>query len=176
MAQKNRKEKKKIEKIDSSFNQNWQGIVKVILFVLCFLGIFFLLTVYITNKHSNDSNAAEDNSSTGTTIQYDKILAGSSFNMSEDEYLVIYYDYTDEDLVSDMSTAISEYKSKDDSFRVYTVDLGSALNKHLVGTESNSTPNDASEFSFTGPTLIKFHDAHVEEYVEGVDSILEYIS
>ena len=171
-----KKEIKKVEKqIDEmdSFVKNKFSILAIIFGVLCFFGIFYLLTVYITNDDTSKSTVDEINE---TEIQYEEILAGSSFNMNEKEYLVIYYDKSDDDISSKLGTAISTYDNNEDALVTYTVDMSSAFNKSFVNDEANSDPSEASELSLAGPTLIKFSDGDVVEYIESVDGILDYLN
>ncbi len=162
---------RKIDGIDGS-NQEWVKIVRVLLIVFCFLGIFYLLTVYITNKDDSTGNT-QDSSSTETQIQYDEILIGSSFSMNDNEYLVVYYDKSDEELNSNLSTKISSYSG---DYNIYTADLSNAFNKKFKKEgEVNTSPSNVDELSFNGPTLIRFKDGKVVDYVESIDSINEYL-
>lgn len=177
MAKKKTQNKQKniSKQIDNMSNSNkeWMKIVRILLIVFCFLGIFYLLTVYITNNSGDSTSSTKENDSTETEIQYDKILAGSSFSLNDSEYLVIYYDNSDEELSSEISTQLSTYSGE---YNVYTVDLSSAFNKKFISDgEVNRSPKDVSELSLNSPTLIKFKDGVVVDYVESIDSIVEYL-
>lgn len=166
--------KKKISKhSENVFDQEWFHVIRVVLIVLGFLGIFYLLTVYIINRNQTDTGSSKEE----VSIQYDEILVGTSFDMKDSEYLVLYYDKSDEDLSKSFSDKLSSYQSMEEALKVYTTDLGSAFNQSYVTTGVvNRNPNDASELRFSGPTLIKFADGKVIDYIEGENSILEYLS
>lgn len=170
------KNKKKVEKqIEqmNNFKDNKSKVFIIILSVLAFLSIFYLLTVYITNK-DDDSSVKEKEE---TSIQYEEILAGSSFDMNEKEYLVVYYDKTNAEVNEALATKITEYKNKQDAKALYIVDLSNSFNKEAVSKDdSNSKPSDASELAVSEPTLIEFKEGKVTNYIEGVDSIEEYLS
>lgn len=178
------KDKKKIsksnksKKVDKKVNlfglsgQNYKKNIGIILMVLVLFGIFYLMTVHITNGDSNSTTS--DTSSTETEIQYDEILVGSSFDMNDKEYLVVYYDKSDSELLNSISSGITTYTSKEDSLNVYEADLSNSFNKKFVSDTSNTDPSTSSELSFDGPTLIKFSKGKVMEYIEGEDSILDY--
>lgn len=166
---------KKIDHMGSSFSESWTHVFGVVLGVFVFLGIFVLLTVYITNKE-NTNTGISNNDSTDTTIQYEEILAGSSFSMNPNEYLVLYYDMSDENLAASLASAVMDYQNSD-RLTLYTVDLGSAFNqKYVTEDDSNSSPTKASELKLKNPTLIRFVDGSVAEYLEGEDSISNYLS
>lgn len=170
------KESKKVDKkIDmlGTGDQSYKKNVGIILVVLVLFGIFYLITAHITNDDS--STTTSDTSSTEIEIQYDEILVGSSFDMNDKEYIVVYYDKSDSELLSSISGSITTYTSKEDSLNVYEADLSNSFNKKFVDDVSNSSPSSSSELSFNGPTLIKFSDGKVVDYIEGEDSILDYL-
>lgn len=170
-------DKKRIDKkIDyASDKQEWVKILSIVLVVIGILGIFFLITVHITNN-SSDTTMSDNKSNTEAVIQYEEILAGSSFSMNEDSYLVLYYDKSNSDLSSEFVSIISTYNNKSDALALYSVDMNSAFNKDYVGEQSNISPKSASELSINGPTLIKFDKGNVSEYIEGKDAISSYLS
>ena len=147
------------------------SIIKLLVIVLVVLGIFYLLTVYITSKKEN--KYVKEEKTGNVDIGYQEILAGSSFNIDEDEYIVIYYDMSDKDLKSKITTAISKYESKDKHLPIYTVNMNSAFNKKYNSDNSNNNPSSLEELSINGPTLIKFSNKEVEEYIENYDNIKE---
>lgn len=177
---KNRKVSSKnmnMRKIDSGWldPEIW-GKIFVVLAVLVVLGLFYLLTLYITNKNSDKSDN-DEKTKEETVISYNDIILGESFSMSDDDYLVIYYDESDEDVKSTYDGLISSYKGKEDALSIYSVDMSSAFNKKYITTEeSNKNPNNASELLINGPTLIHFIGQSVNEYIEGEEAITSYLS
>ena len=79
---------KKIERQYNSGSFSLSSIIKVVLVILLVLLIFYFLTVGILNKKSKTSV------SNNASIQYREILAGESFDLSDNEYYVFYYDST----------------------------------------------------------------------------------
>lgn len=160
---------KKIEKQPSVVENEWLKIIKIAFIVLIFLSAFYLLTIVIVGNDSSNDNPVE------TTIQYEEILAGSSFTMRESEYLVVYYDFTDEKL-SELSSVITSYGYLDDSLKLYTVDMSNGFNSnYLAEDKSNKTPEVAGDLAISGPTLIKIKEGKATKYIEGLDSIIEYL-
>ena len=164
-----KKEKsKKIEDVNNS--PSVKGLIRTFIIVALVFGFFYLLTYILVGDFGTKKDTKEE-----TTIQYDEILAGSSFSMNTSKYLVVYYDFDDED-ASKVLNAIYTYESKEDALKVYTVDLGNALNKNSVSDTSNKNPKDATELAINGTTIIRFRDGMVREYIEGTDKVVDYLS
>lgn len=169
---------KKNEKIDHNriietvgeFDADYKKIILVVGIIVIVFCLFYFLTVYITGKDSKKTNT-----STASNISYTEIMAGRSFNMPEEEYLVLYYDRSNSDLLSSFSSNVSNYRSSDDHYTLYTVDMSNAVNKSYSADVSNWSPASASELAISGPTLIHFRNGSVVEYYEGEEDINHYL-
>ena len=153
-----------IESIDGN---NYKSITITIVVVLAIAVLFYLLSVYITNKPDKVRI-------TEGTISYEQISAGSTFTMSDKKYLVVFYN---RDNGGDITTALSKYKSKDESLPIYYVDYNDAINGSIVSKDS-SNPNatNASELKVKNPTLIEISNGSISQYIEGEDKIIDYLS
>lgn len=159
---------KKIDAMETTTSTEILKVLRVLFVVIVVLSAFYLLTVLIVGNVDDDTVAE-------TTIQYDEILAGSSFGMRDDEYLVVYYDFTDSEL-TDITSQIYSY-SYTGEYRLYTVDMSNGFNKPYATEETaNKKPESAEELLINGPTLIKFSDGKVSEYIEGTDNIVDYLN
>ena len=165
---KKKEESKKIENVNNS--PSVKGIIRTLVIDALVFGFFYLLTYVLVGDFGKDDDTKEE-----TKIQYDEILAGSSFSMNTSKYLVVYYDF-DADDASEILSAIYTYEAKSDALKVYTVDLGNALNKNSVSEKSKKDPKDATELAINGPTIIRFRDGMVREYIEGKDKVVNYLS
>ena len=166
---KTKEENKKVVK--SSNNIEVNKIIRTFIIVALVFGFFYLLTYILVGDFGNKKDEEVE-----TEIQYDEILAGSSFTMNTSKYIVVYYDFDGDD-ASEVLSAIYTYESKEDSLRVYTVDLGNALNKNVITDEkSNKDPKDATELKIKGTTIIRFRDGMVREYIEGTNKVVDYLS
>ena len=176
---KNVKKTKKKEEIinnnNSEFYDKILNIAMVVLIIILIFSLFYLLTVYITNKNSDDSDNSKDKDNTEETVSYTDIIVGRSFNIDNGEYLVIYYDKSDEENASNYTNLISEYKGQENHLNVYVVDMSNGINKKYAKDTSNPNPSNASEIAINGPTLIKFNDGVVEDYIEGYEAIEDYL-
>lgn len=158
--------KKQIEK--NEVLGDAKKIIIITISVLVFIGIFYLLTVFILGK--DDVNNDNDNE---VEIQFDEILIGTSFSLNDDEYYVLYYETDDDDVSFDLNSVISSYRSADKDLYLYTVDMSNALNSQFSSEKSNTTASKASELQISGPTLIKFSDGKIDKYIEGIDDITD---
>lgn len=169
MAKRNTTKKKKELEVEE--NVSLKNIFIVILIVLIFLGIFYLITVKVTDSDTGNS----DDEEVETEIQTEEILVGSSFNRAGDEYLVVYYDKSDSAL-SSIGSKIYEYRNKTERIPLYEADMSNVFNKEYVtDKDTNKEPKEASEIMINGATLIRFKDGKVVDYIEGQDSILDYL-
>ena len=89
------------------FNKTFsiKNSIITILIVLGIFGGFYLLANYITNRgYKYNRNNVE------ATISYEEIMAGSTFNMNRDKYVVVFYNRDSDD---DITNHISIYGSRD---------------------------------------------------------------
>lgn len=172
-----KKNKKELEKIENvgSFDGDILSKVYVVLGIVIFFCLFYLLTLYITNKNAPETDDSK-NQSTEAVIDYEDIVIGRSLSMGDDDYLVLYYDKEDEDISSTYNSLISEYKAKEQHTSMYTVNMGNSFNKSYTTVgESNKSPESVSDIKINGPTLIKVSKGKVTEYIEGEEEISNYL-
>lgn len=182
-------ERKKIDSIGIVDSDIFGKIIMVCI-VICVFCAFYFLTVFISKDNSNSSSnsnnsssnssnssstSSSSNSSSNASISYDNIIIGRSFSMDEAAYLVLYYDGSNSDLSSTVGTLVSTYKNKDSHLPIYKVDMSDGLNKDYTSEESNTNPSSVEDLHINGITLIKFVDNKVDEYIEGQDSISDYL-
>ena len=167
VTSKNKNVNKKIDAIQPNTSKELLKLFRVLFAVIVVLSLFYLLTVFIVGKDDKDEVAE-------TAIQYEEILAGSSFSMKNNEYVVVYYDFSNTELAEITSSVYSySYTGK---YRLYTVDMSSGFNKAYSSEEkSNKSPEKAEDLLINGPTLIRFADGKVQEYIEGKEDIITYL-
>lgn len=156
---------------DNNFKGQIFNIIKMLLIVLVVFGGFYLFTMYLVRDSKSDTD--DSNVTDSMIISYDEILVGNSFDMNG-EYLVLYYDHSEENLESKFTNLINQYKNKEDSLSIYIVDMNNALNTKYISDQSNSSPKSANELKIKGSTLIKFNNGNVVNYIEGEESISNY--
>ena len=153
------------------FNKDMKSIIKVAVGVLVVFLLFSLLTFYITNKNTVKE---DDTETTDSGFNYNSIVIGRSFSMKDEDYLVIYYDGSDEDISSTYSSLVSSYRAKD-AYPIYYVNMGDALNKTKAAESGNSSATSIDELAIAGPTLIHFSNGKIIEYIDSEDSIKSYL-
>ena len=162
-----RKRKENQEVIEKTSPKN---IIRVTLIVLAFLCLFYLLTLYITNKNNPSNDAGDDSNNIEDTTG---ISIGKSLSMAG-EYFVLFYDKSNTEIASTYRNLVSSYSYSENALPIYTVDMGSAFHKSFsTEEESNKNPNSEEELKINGPTLIKVLDHKVQEYIEGEEQIRE---
>lgn len=163
---------KKIDRVKSNYQNESSKVIKCLIIVLVIFGVMYLVTTLII-KNSDDNTYTKEKEK--TSIQYDEILLGTTFNKKDKEYLVLFYD-VDSDTDSTYSDLLSDYEAKDDKIPIYYVDLGNAMNKSCLSTESNESATNANELKINNVTLIKFSDNKIEEYIVGQEEISNYLN
>lgn len=158
---------------NSSSNEELINGVKCVVIVLVIFALMYLVTLLILKKSSTDYITNEKES---TFIQYSEILAGTSFDKNDNEYLVLFYDMNkDEEENYTYTNLVSDYEAKDEHLPIYYVDLSSALNKSVISQEANKEAKSAEELKINGETLIKFNNEGIIEYIEGEEAISNYL-
>lgn len=142
-------------------------IIIIVVAVVLLVSMYFLTTV-ILNKDSDDNSKITENA-----IQYDEILAGESFNQSEDEYYVIYYDSSNE--YSVISSLISSYQLNNSDTKLYSVDLADGMNKKYV-TDGDIVTDNASSLRVKDTTLLKFNNGEVSEVITDTNEITSFLN
>ena len=150
--------------IDSIDGNSYKNIIVTVIVVLAIAVLFYLLSVYIINKPDKVRV-------TEGTISYEQISAGSTFTMSDKKYLVIFYN---RDNGGDITTAVSNYKSKDIALPIYYVDYNDAINASVTSKDSsNPKATKASELKVKNPTLIEISNGSISQYIEGEEKIID---
>lgn len=142
-----------------------KNLLAFICIIILVLGIFYGITILVTNNKDNNQKI-EDNYSEAT-IDYEKILAQNTFKQKEDTYYVFAYKNTDE-RISEFNNNLISYKNKENSIKVYYVELDNAFNKNNIASESDF--NDG-KVVFKGTTLLKVENGSLVEKYQTEDEI-----
>ena len=174
MAKKKKIDSKKLKKeiMGGSDEDQMQRMIKILVIVVLFIGLVWFIFALIngeifTKKKKNDEEEVE--------IQNDVILAGSTFNRSEDEYYVLLYDF--DGVNSGTCGAIFTVYSNKSTGKMYKVDLSDKMNSSVLVTEKGevNTSSSASLKVLDG-TLIKVKDGKAVEVKSGIEELNEYKS
>ena len=156
-----------------NFDYDLRNKIIVVAVVIIFFTGFYFLAYYITNKNNPDKNNKDE---VTDTFKYDNIVFGRSFDMKDEDYIVLYYDGNDEDVSSTYSSLMSTYKGKESHYPIYYVNMGDGINKSRLSEVGNASATNIDELTIAGPTLIHFSNGAIVEYIEGEEAITNYLS
>lgn len=157
------KKLKKYESEDSSEIRNL--IIITVIIALIATGLYFL-TEKVLNKKENNNN-------TEVSFNYDEATIGTMFNRPYDEYYVFIYDSTD-DNATVYNNIVKTYRAKDDSKKLYFIDLNDGLNKIAVSDTTNKKPASSEEVKVSGSALYLIKNGKVTAaYTESYDNVLK---
>lgn len=167
-----RKQQKKNRVVNNtSSSDEISKIIKIISAIAVCFAIVYFATSYITGRMSDKEETGE------VEIQKEEILISETFEKTDKEYIVMYYDYEDDVNANLYAMLIQNYNNKKKDVPVYRVDLASNLSKNYLvqGEEkSNTKPTSLSNLKIKGSTVIRIKDKKVIKYVEGKDAIKTY--
>lgn len=140
------------------------GIILLLIAVYLIVGIFFTKEIDFNKKE-------EDNKTTDSaTIDNKTITAGQVFDQKDDSYYVLIYDFDSK--LTNLSTFVSVYSSKEDSIPIYKIDSANKMNSNfIVEKDSNQNPTSYSDLKIKSPTLIKIESGKVTSYIEDESEI-----
>lgn len=117
---------------------------KIVAILLIILVIFAGITKFATRDKSEKEK---------TEIQYTKIVAGSILNRSEEDYYVL-VEAKDDENIATYESLIDKYTAKEDSLRVYIVDLSDPFNSNYVGEENVLSFENITDARFSESVLL----------------------
>lgn len=169
-----RKQQKKNRVVNNtSSSDEISKIIKIISAIAVCFAIVYFATSYITGRMSGKEETGE------VEIQKEEILITETFEKTDKEYMIVYYDYEDDINAGLYAMLIQNYNNnnKKKDVPVYKVDLASNLSKNYLAQDeekSNTKPTSLSNLKIKGATVIRIKDKKVIKYVEGKDSIKSY--
>lgn len=149
----------------SEDEQEISRFIKILLIVVVFiLGIYFFTSIFVKKEFDINKDITEGQ------ISSNNIIVGSILNRPYDEYYVLVYNSS-----SNQSTLYESliylYEQKENSKRIYLVDLDNDLNKKYISEKSNPDAKKIQDFKFGDITLLKIKNKNVNKYLENIESI-----
>ena len=145
-------------------NEVYKFIKILVVVVILVVGFYFLTNSFVSKSKSNDKETTE------TEISSNTIIVGSLLNRPYDDYYVLAFKSEDIDSVI-YQTYISLYSEKENSNKIYLIDLDNELNSKYYSKEGNTNAKKIDELKISSPTLIKVTNHKISKYIEGKDSI-----
>lgn len=172
-TKKTKKNTKVIGKTPAHYNEDVMKMIKIGVIVIACFAIIYFVTAFINGEFSNKEEEKQE-----VQIQNEEILMGETFEKSDSEYMIMYYDFTDNNYSNLYAMLVETYKAEEDALPMYTVDLSTNFSKKYMtkeGESSNKNPTSLSNLKISGATLIRIKDKKVINYIEGKDNIKNYI-
>ncbi|MBD9098186.1 hypothetical protein EGP98_01075 [bacterium] len=154
---------------NNEFKGTGKRVVIILICVVLLFGLMYFLTTRILSKEVTKKRKQSE--VTESTIQYEKILAGESFTMEQEEYYVVYYDSTD----TNLSSTIATYQADKKDIRLYSVDLNDGMNKKYI-TDSDINTSSIENLKVKNPTLIHFKNKEVVDTITDENEIKDYLT
>ena len=161
-------------KTTTTTDLNYSRIIKISIGVFIVLLIVYLATAISSGEIKFKKEKKKE---VETVIQYQEIVAGTTFNRNASEYYVLLFNFTD-DYASYYLSSIDSYLRTDNSLPFFIVDLEKKMNKDYAISEDDQTkyayPKDLSTLKVKHPTLLKVKDGKTVDVVEGHEKISEF--
>lgn len=165
MAKVQRKLKKNIKKTSEQQKKEYPQKNQIMSFAKTIYGIIIAaILIYGITVIVNKTYVLKDESKYDMT----QILAGQTFSKLDEEYYVVFYNFNEQ---KDITTNIESVTDK----AIYKVDLSLGNNKYVISDTGNNTAMNANDLKINGPTIIKISNGSNIEYVEGLDSVNNYL-
>ena len=153
----------------------FENLIKIFIALTVFILIFYFISsvfrgeVQLFNKKDLSPDIQLE-------TQYDEILVGEVFNKEDEEYYVLFLQYTDT-MTTTMLATIDSYKQKEDNLPVYVVDMDKGFNKpYLTDKDVRVKYNDLENLKVAIPTIMKIKDKEIELLEQGYDSITKELA
>ena len=173
MAKGNNKKSSVIERNKAQYSDSLKNIIKILGIVLVMFIIIYIGTAIARGELKLKK---EEKKSEEVTIQTEEILAGSTFNITNNEYMVLYYDFSLKN-AGVYGTIFSSYKNSGNSVKMYRVDLSKGFNKsYVTDGKVNSNPTSADNLKVKTPTLIRIKNKKVTKVISTKEGIKTYIN
>lgn len=142
------------------------NFVKIIIVLIIFIGGIYLISRIFINKKDDEKNTE----TTTVEVNYDKAIIGNVFNRPYDEYYAIIYNSTAND-ASLLSAIISKYSAKEDSIKIYSVDLDNSLNNSYYDKDNQNITTDLNSLKVGDYTLLKIQNHKIVKSFTSIDEI-----
>lgn len=144
-------------------------VIILLIIVALVVALYFISAKVVDDRTENTTN----NTTTDVDINYSIATVGMILNRPYEEYYVMVYDSSDDNSMY-YASLITNYSAKDDSLKIYFVDLDNTQNKAYKASSETGNVNvtdKIEDFSFANLTLLKVSKGKVVSYLEGLESI-----
>ena len=168
---KKEQERLKRERNEVYMDFNDKNDIKKVIYVSLGVILFIALVFVAINIFNGTWNLFTRANSPISDQGENRVICGTMFGKSDDEYLVIAYDFEE-----DENSFYPILKDKYNMFaQIYELDLHSGFNKTCVGEKTNIT-SDLKTLKLAEPTLLKIKGDEVIESYTTKEEIKNYFS
>lgn len=171
-----KKTNRKLYTTNTTTDMEYSKIIKIGLGVLIVLALVYFVTAILTGEIKFGNK--KETEKVETSIQYEEIIKGQVLNRNDDEYYVLFFNFTD-NFASYYLSLKDNYSIKDNSLPVYILDLEKHSNSDLLindGEDYKQYPNNINELKVNSPTLLKISNHTVVGRISGRDGIIKFFS
>ena len=152
-------QKLKKKKYESEDTKEIKSLILIIFGILIVIvGLYFLTTKALNKKEDTPSEA---------NFNYSVATVGTMFNRPYDEYYVFLYSSKDSN-ATQYQALVSNYTSKEDAKKIYTVDLSKNTDDKYISETSNHNPTNPSEVKIKDSALVLIKNGKVDKYYETI--------
>ena len=164
----NRKKLKDLDKEIREEETDMSRLIKIFCGVIAVLVILYFVFAFFNGELFKKTEKTPE------VIQDVVITAGTTFAKDQSEYYVLFYDFDgDNKVYCDSLKDLYGVSSHDE--KMYTVNLGSGLNKSYVTTDvSQVNTSNPENLKVVDATLIKVKDGKAVETIAGKDKLVAY--
>lgn len=155
-----KEEKKRKQELKSSieFEQSTKStIITLVVVVVIFILFYFLTSIILEKSRKLNYKKPEVKE---VNINYQELLYSQVFDQLG-EYYVLFYDFKGND------APYYNQLIKDESKKIYTVDLGNFFNKSIVSEQTNKNAQRSKDLKVKEATLMKINNGKNVFYFEG---------
>ena len=160
--------KKERNRVYMDFND--KNDVKKIVFVSGGVILFILIVFVLINIFNGTWDFFTRENKVISDQGVDRVMCGTMFGQSDEEYLVLAYDFDDDNQVI--------YQALKDSYKgttsIYLLDLHSAFNNACVG-DKNVISSDLTKLKLSEPTLLRVKGSEIVGSYTTKEKIKDYI-
>ncbi len=168
-----KEQKKEIKQKDILVQDEYS--IKKILITLGIVLLVFVAFYFITMLVIKPSTSSKEKYDYPVEFNFDLITINHLLDRKESEYYVLASKSDSKVNYNEIyNNYLSKYKTEEDSFKIYKVDLSDSFNNNYIG-ETNITDN-LSELKINEDVLFKIKDGKIEQYFVGSSNILATLS
>ena len=143
------------------------GIIVGVVVILSLVVVYFI-TAIVTGEINIGGKKDNTDSSVSDNLYDNMIMASTTFDKSEDEYMVIFY--SEKNKTDNLDLIISSYKG---DIKLYKVNTDEVINKFVLSDEENSSATNKDELKVKTPTLLTINNKKITYYTSNEDEIAE---